>query len=223
MAHIALHSDVPNCRVVRHAQSRSAKSTNSSIHNLPLLIYRAAITADRETKLGDVMERTFSDNGYPAPHRFGKFDQAHFHSITHEILGVSAGSARFRHVHCSCVLPPSCLSKQHCHTQDSMIICTNPLYTSHRMCQLQSVLLDVVICLQRVSAQAQATDFAHNISRLPTTTDVCNDRMNNTCMKHTESQHDMEECRFGGPEDAVIEDVHAGDVMLLPAGLVHSW
>ena len=52
------------------------------------------------------------------------------------------------------VLPPSCLSKQHCYTQDSMIICTYPIYTPHRMCQLQSVLLDVVICLQRVSAQA---------------------------------------------------------------------
>ena len=30
-------------------------------------------------------------------------------------------------------------------------------------------------------------------------------------------------CRFGGPNDAVEEDMHAGDVMLLPAGLLHSW
>ena len=29
--------------------------------------------------------------------------------------------------------------------------------------------------------------------------------------------------RFGGPEGAIEEDLAAGDVMLLPAGLAHSW
>ena len=85
-----------SCPVVRQTIGKSVLYPNSSVHNLPLLIYKRAFKATKLEEIASVMEQTFSANGYPAPWRFGKFDQTHFHSITHEILGVSAGSAHFR-------------------------------------------------------------------------------------------------------------------------------
>jgi uncharacterized protein YjlB len=56
---------------------------------LPLLIYRRALPAD-----ADAMERRFGENGWGNPWRNGVFPFHHFHSNSHEVLGVAAGEVR---------------------------------------------------------------------------------------------------------------------------------
>jgi uncharacterized protein YjlB len=57
--------------------------------SLPLLIYRRALAAD-----ADSMEQRFADNGWSNAWRDGIFPFHHFHSNTHEVLGVAAGEIR---------------------------------------------------------------------------------------------------------------------------------
>jgi uncharacterized protein YjlB len=59
---------------------------------LPVLVYRAAIEADRDDPAA-AFERAFAANGWPPEWRDGIFDYHHFHSTAHEVLGVSKGRA----------------------------------------------------------------------------------------------------------------------------------
>ncbi len=52
----------------------------------PLVIYRAALPADPAA-----MERAFAAQGWTGSWRNGVFDYHHFHSTTHEVLGIAAG------------------------------------------------------------------------------------------------------------------------------------
>ncbi len=56
---------------------------------LPLLVHRAALPADPAA-----MERTFAANGWSNSWRNGIFDYHHFHSTSHEVLGIAAGEVR---------------------------------------------------------------------------------------------------------------------------------
>jgi uncharacterized protein YjlB len=56
---------------------------------LPLIVYRAALPADPA-----IMERTFAANDWSNSWRDGIFDYHHFHSTSHEVLGVAAGEVR---------------------------------------------------------------------------------------------------------------------------------
>ncbi len=56
---------------------------------LPLLVYRAALPPDPAA-----MERTFAAHTWSNAWRNGIFAYHHFHSITHEVLGIAAGEAR---------------------------------------------------------------------------------------------------------------------------------
>lgn len=58
---------------------------------LPVLIYKGAIT---EGDLASQFEQRFADNGWPPQWRDGIFDYHHYHSTTHEVLGVARGAAR---------------------------------------------------------------------------------------------------------------------------------
>lgn len=65
---------------------------NGGIPNsrLPVVIYKGALShASAET-----MERLFDENGWPSAWRYGVYDYHHYHSTTHECLGVAAGTAR---------------------------------------------------------------------------------------------------------------------------------
>jgi len=55
---------------------------------LPLLVYRAALPADAA-----VMERHFAANGWSGGWHNGIFPFHHFHSNTHEVLGIASGRA----------------------------------------------------------------------------------------------------------------------------------
>ena len=59
---------------------------------LPLLLYRSAI-APEETN-PEAMERLFAGNDWPPQWRSGIYPFHHYHSTSHEVLGIARGSAR---------------------------------------------------------------------------------------------------------------------------------
>ena len=62
---------------------------------LPVLLYRAAVTADAQDR-ASVFERGFAQNDWRNSWRNGVYSFAHYHSTSHEALGVYNGSARLR-------------------------------------------------------------------------------------------------------------------------------
>lgn len=62
---------------------------------LPLLIYRSAFHGSGET-LARIIEKTFASNGWPPAWRYTIYDFPHYHSTSHEVIGVFSGSARVR-------------------------------------------------------------------------------------------------------------------------------
>lgn len=59
---------------------------------LPVVIYRQAVAAPD----AEAMEALFDGNGWPSAWRYGVYDFHHYHSNTHECLGVARGSARLQ-------------------------------------------------------------------------------------------------------------------------------
>ncbi|QCB55715.1 cupin [Sphingopyxis sp. PAMC25046] len=62
---------------------------------LPVLIYRGAVEAEGK-KAAETFETRFADHGWPPQWRGSVYDYDHYHSTTHEALGVFAGSATLR-------------------------------------------------------------------------------------------------------------------------------
>jgi uncharacterized protein YjlB len=62
---------------------------------LPLLLYRQAFTAEAEDP-ASVIEQRFAENDWTNSWRNGVYSFAHYHSTTHEALGVYRGSATLR-------------------------------------------------------------------------------------------------------------------------------
>lgn len=60
---------------------------------LPVLIYRQAF-ARADKNMGDTIEKTFRANNWTNNWRDGILEKHHYHSNTHEALGVSAGTGR---------------------------------------------------------------------------------------------------------------------------------
>jgi uncharacterized protein YjlB len=60
---------------------------------LPLLVYRQALSG---FDLASGFERRFADHDWRGSWRNGIFDYHHFHSTSHEVLGVAAGEAVVR-------------------------------------------------------------------------------------------------------------------------------
>jgi len=63
-----------------------------------VLIYKSAFAASGSpSELANKIEETFDNNGFPPQWRFGLYEYPHYHSTSHEILGVFRGSARVRY------------------------------------------------------------------------------------------------------------------------------
>ena len=58
---------------------------------LPLLLYRAAVRLDRGDDPAAVFEETFARHGWRDSWRDGVYDFLHFHTATHEVLGIARG------------------------------------------------------------------------------------------------------------------------------------
>lgn len=60
----------------------------------PLLLYRDAVALSGELDPAAVLEEIFTDNGWGKAWRDGIHGFLHFHTRTHEVLGVALGEAR---------------------------------------------------------------------------------------------------------------------------------
>lgn len=60
---------------------------------LPLLVYRAVVPADGASDAATWFERTFAAHGWADGWRNGIHPFLHFHTCTHEVLGIAAGRA----------------------------------------------------------------------------------------------------------------------------------
>ena len=60
---------------------------------LPVLLYKSALELEeKEKKAATELEKTFETNDWKNSWRDGIYDYHHYHSITHEVLGVYSGS-----------------------------------------------------------------------------------------------------------------------------------
>jgi uncharacterized protein YjlB len=72
--------------------SDDGKTPNNSRH--PLLLYRDAVLFEKGYDPAAVLEELFAANGWERSWRDGIYKFLHFHSQTHEVLGIARGTAR---------------------------------------------------------------------------------------------------------------------------------
>jgi uncharacterized protein YjlB len=63
---------------------------------LPLVVYEGAVRHDGSFDPAAVLEQLFESSGWTGTWRNGIYDYGHFHSATHEVLGVARGQATVR-------------------------------------------------------------------------------------------------------------------------------
>jgi uncharacterized protein YjlB len=63
---------------------------------LPLVLYRDAVRLDRGYDPAAVLEETFARNGWRDSWRDGVYPFQHFHTATHEVLGIARGRVTVR-------------------------------------------------------------------------------------------------------------------------------
>ena len=63
---------------------------------LPLVLYRDAVRLDRGYDPAAVLEETFARNGWRDAWRDGVYPFQHFHTATHEVLGIARGRVTVR-------------------------------------------------------------------------------------------------------------------------------
>jgi uncharacterized protein YjlB len=62
----------------------------------PLVVYRGAVQLPAKFDPAAVLEDVFESNGWRDSWRNGIYDHVHYHSRTHEVLGVARGTAKVR-------------------------------------------------------------------------------------------------------------------------------
>jgi uncharacterized protein YjlB len=63
---------------------------------LPLVLYRSAIDLTGSPDPEELIEKTFTDNGWGGLWRNGIYPYVHYHSMIHEAMGVARGHAKVR-------------------------------------------------------------------------------------------------------------------------------
>jgi len=61
---------------------------------LPLILYRSPVKLREEFDPAAIFEKLFAANGWKDSWRDGMYDYLHFHTATHEVLGIARGSVR---------------------------------------------------------------------------------------------------------------------------------
>jgi uncharacterized protein YjlB len=64
--------------------------------HFPLLIYRSPVRLDPDLDPAAIFEKLFADHGWKKSWRDSIYDFNHFHTGTHEVLGVARGRAKVR-------------------------------------------------------------------------------------------------------------------------------
>jgi uncharacterized protein YjlB len=84
---------IQNVNIIRHILTEDGDFPNNAL--LPLLIYKKVLKFDTEDR-GKSIEELFGSNDWSNSWQNGVYDFHHYHSITHEVLGVFRGSARIQ-------------------------------------------------------------------------------------------------------------------------------
>jgi uncharacterized protein YjlB len=88
--------DLPEILTRRHPRAFRFRDNGETPNNphLPLLVYRAAVDFPQELDPAAVLEVLFASNGWRRSWRNGVYPFRHFHTRTHEVLGIARGRAR---------------------------------------------------------------------------------------------------------------------------------
>jgi uncharacterized protein YjlB len=82
---------VRDCRPEEHTFRDDGETPNNQ--NFPFLIYRDAVVLDGKHDPAAIFEELFAENGWGDSWRDSIYDFLHFHTHTHEVLGIARGSA----------------------------------------------------------------------------------------------------------------------------------
>ena len=83
---------MPRKRKAHHYRFEDDGETPNS--HLPLIIYRSPVSLSAAQDPAAVFEVLFESNGWKPDWRDGIYDYNHFHTGTHEVLGIARGHAR---------------------------------------------------------------------------------------------------------------------------------
>jgi len=72
------------------------RSRSETIRKLPFILYRSPVSLADDFDPAEVFEELFARNGWRDSWRNGIYGYVHYHSRTHEVLGVARGDARVR-------------------------------------------------------------------------------------------------------------------------------
>jgi len=93
--HMEAHPTANQRDLVEPEQFRFKDDNVFPNSELPLLVYRHAFTTEAEDR-ASIIEQCFSENDWTNSWRNGVYSFAHYHSTTHEALGVYCGAATLR-------------------------------------------------------------------------------------------------------------------------------
>jgi uncharacterized protein YjlB len=82
---------VRNVEPAKHMFQDDGETPNNP--KFPFLIYRQAVALDGAHDPAAIFEELFAKNGWGKSWRNGIYDFLHFHTHTHEVLGIARGSA----------------------------------------------------------------------------------------------------------------------------------
>jgi uncharacterized protein YjlB len=84
---------IQHINIIRHILADDGTFPNNG--QLALIVYRNALRIEQNER-GKTIEQLFESNGWSNSWQDGVYDYHHYHSITHEVLGVIEGSTRIQ-------------------------------------------------------------------------------------------------------------------------------